>query len=286
AMSYAYSGSVTKLRDHITAILADREVTITALKYEVLGLAPGPGKLVERKLDHWATYEAISCGRLMRGKEWPVWRLKASFKTQTNMLELVPESLTGKTNFIVGDGAGTADDVPGLVKALGHETARVRVEAADDLGLIGPPAAGAVPALLKLAEQDADPLVRIAAAKAVANIDPKNEKALPILVAALKDKTGKVRKRAAEGIGDLGPTAKPAFNALVKAAKDSGPAVSWAAVDALGQIGPDAEPAVPTLIEALKKANTRGAAADALGQIGPKAQAAVSALEAVLKGSD
>jgi len=58
-MSYAYSGSVTKLRDHITAILADREVTITALKYEVLGLAPGPGKLVERKLDHWATYEAI-----------------------------------------------------------------------------------------------------------------------------------------------------------------------------------------------------------------------------------
>jgi HEAT repeat protein len=285
-MAYAYSGSAARLRQHVTAILAGREVVVTALKYEVLGLAPGRGKWVERKLEHWATYEAICCGRLMRGKEWPVWRIRASLKTQTNMLEFVQESLTGKTNYIVGDGAAAAEDVPALLKALQDEDARVRLEAAEDLGLLGPAAAAAVAALLKLTEQDTDPLVRVAAAKALARIDPKNQTALPLLIAALKDKAGKVRKMAAESLGDLGPESPPAVAALVKAAKDSDPSVRWAAIDALGQIGPGAEAAVPGLIEALKDAGTRGAAVDALGQMGRKAQTAVPALDLLLKGDE
>jgi HEAT repeat protein len=285
-MAYAYSGSVARLRDHVTAILAGREVVVTALKYEVLGLAPGQGKWIQRQLEHWATYEAISSGRLMRGKEWPVWRIKASFKTQTNMIELVQESLMGKTSFIVGDGAGDPEDVPALVKALQHEEARIRLEAAEDLGLIGPQAADAVEALLKLARQDADPLVRIEAARAIARIDPKNETALPILVEALKDRAGKVRKKAAELIGHLGSAARAAVPDLVKATKDSDPTVSWGAVDALGQIGPDAEAAVPTLLEALKDPGTRGAAVDALGQVGRKAQAAIPDLEKILEGDE
>jgi HEAT repeat protein len=282
-MAYAYSGSVARLRDHVTAILDGREAVVTALKYEVLGLAPGQGKWIERKLEHWATYEAISSGRLMRGREWPVWRLKASLKTQTNTIELVQESLTGKTHHIVGDGAAAAEDVPALVKALKDEDARVRLEAAENLGLIGPPAADAVPVLLKLAKQDADPLVRVVAARAVACIDPKNETAVPILVEALKDKAGKVRKSAAQSLGDLGPGARSAVAALIETAKDLDPTVSWAVIDALGQIGPDAETAVPTLVEALKDAGTCGAAVEALGQLGPKARTAIPALEAVLK---
>jgi HEAT repeat protein len=283
-MAYCYSGSVARLRDHVTAILAGREVVVTALKYEVLGLAPAQGKWIERKLEHWATYEAICCGRLMRGKEWPVWRIKASFRTQTNTIELVQESLIGKTNHLVGDGAAAVEEVPELIKALNDENARVRLEAAEDLGLVGPPAAAAVPALLKLMEPEADPLVRVAAAKAVARIDPKNKTAVPLLIEALKDKAGKVQKMAAESLGDLGPESQAAVAALVKAAKDSDPTVSWAAIDALGQIGPGAEAAVPTLIETLKDAGTRGAVVDALGQMGRKAQTAIPALEGLLKG--
>jgi HEAT repeat protein len=285
-MAYCYSGSAAKLREHVTAILAGREVIVPALKYQVLAVAPGPGKWVERRLEHWATYEAICCGRLMRGREWPVWRIKAGLKTQANMLELVLESLHGKTDYIVGDGAAAAEDVPALIKALQGEDAPVRLEAAEDLGSIGPAAGSAGAALAKLTEREADPLLRIAAAKALARIDPKNETAHPLLIETLKDKAGKVRKAAAESLGDLGPRSQTAVAALMNAGKDPDPTVSWAAIDALGQIGPDAEAAVPSLIEALKDASTRGAAVDALGQLGRKAQSASPGLEPLLQGDE
>jgi HEAT repeat protein len=192
----------------------------------------------------------------------------------------------GRSRFIVGDGPGGPEDVPALVQALKSADVHVRTEAAEDLGLIGAPAADAVPALLKLSEHDPVPLARLAAAKAVALIDPRNESAVPRLVGALKDQAASIRRRAAESLGDLGPGARSAVPDLVKAIKDPDPIVSRASIDALGQIGPDAEAAVPALIEALKEPNTRGAAVDALGLIGPKAQAAVGALEKVLQGED
>jgi HEAT repeat protein len=282
-LCYTYRGSTGKLRDHVTAILDGKEVVITALKYAAFD--PGKG---ERKtsLEGWATYEAVGSGRLMRGKDWPVWRLKASLKMPAITMHLVQDSLKGKSQFVVGDGAGGPNDVPALVKALGHEDAGIRIEAADDLGLIGPPAAGALPALLRVVEKDADRLARVAAAKAVAAIDPKDQTAVPALVEALKDKAGKARMRAVQALGDLGPAASSAVSDLVKAVKDSEPQVRWASSDALGQIGPAAEAAVPALIEALKEGNTRAAVVDALGLIGPKAQAAVPALQEVLNGDD
>jgi HEAT repeat protein len=276
-LSYAYSGSPFRLRDHVTAILDGREVVITALKYEVIK----PGQYPERKPEAWHTYEAVGSGRLMRGKEWPVWRIRANLKMPAMTLAVVNDPRS-----IVGDGAGGPDDVPVLVKALKQEDGGLRAEAAEDLGLIGPAAADAVGALLRLDENDPDPLVRLAAARAVALIDPRNDKALPRLVAALKDDTGKVRRRAAECLGDLGLAAASAVGDLVKAVKDTDPSVCWAAIDALGQIGPGAEEAVPVLVEALKDATVRGAAVEALGQVGRKARDAVPALERVLAGDD
>jgi HEAT repeat protein len=285
-MAYAYRGSTARLRDHVTAILAGQEVVVTTLKYEVLALAPGSGKWTERKIEHWATFEAVSSGRLMRGKDWPLWRIKASLKMPQQTYVFVRDSLTGEARGIAGDGPAGPEDVPALVKALGDEDPHVRAEAAGDLGLIGPPAAEAGPRLLELAEKDADPRVRAAAARALAGIDPKNDKAVSLLVEALKDKAARGRQSAAESLGDLGPGARSAVAALVAAVKDPDPAVSWAAVDALGLIGPDAAEAVPALVEALKDVTTRGAAVDALGLIGPKAGAATAALEQVLKGDD
>jgi HEAT repeat protein len=279
-LSFAYSGSPAKLRGHVTEMLAGREVVVTALKFRLLTPVPGGG--TERKWETVDTVEAVGARRLMRGKDWPVWRIKASLK----MPNTLPELIAGHSELLAGDGPGGAEDVPALVKALKHEDARVRVEAAEDLGRIGPPAADGVAALLKLAEHDPDPLVRLEAAKAAAGIDPKNEAAVPLLVEALKDKVGPVRKRAAECLGDLGPGARSAVPTLTKAVKDSDPTVSWAAIDALGQIGPDAGPAVPTLVEALADADTRGAAVGALGQIGRKAQAAVPSLEKIVLKED
>jgi HEAT repeat protein len=275
-LSYAYTGSPAKLREHVTAILAGREVVVTALNFAVFA----PGR-IERKLEGWSTYEAVCSGRLMRGRDWPVWRIKASLRMPATTLGVLQDP-----KFIAGPGAGGPDDVPALAKALQHETACVRLEAAADLGLIGSPAGPAVPALLHLAKEDPDPLIRVEAAKALALIDPKNEAAVPLLLGALKNKAGNVRKRAVECLGDLGPAAKAVVPELVKAVTDADATVSWASIDALGLIGPDAEGAVLVLIEALKDAKTRGAAVDALGLIGRRAQPAVPALEEVLKGDD
>jgi len=280
-LSYAYSGSTAKLRHHVTAMLSGRQVIITALQYRVFVRLPGPQRLIVREREHWDANEAVCARRLMRGQGWPVCRIKASLKMPNTIPELIRD-----TDLILGAGPGGPEDVPTLVKALTHEQARIRIEAAEDLGQIGPAAVAAVPALLKLSEQDRDPLIRVEAAKAVAGIDSKNKTAIPILVEALNDKAGKVRKRAAECLGDVGPRGKSAVAALLKALKDPDPAVSWAAIDALGQMGPGAEAAVPSLTEALKDASTRGAAVDALGQIGSKAKAAIPELEKVLKGDD
>ncbi|HVS34845.1 MAG TPA: HEAT repeat domain-containing protein, partial [Gemmataceae bacterium] len=277
-MGFAYSGSVSKLRDAVGAIVAGKEVVVTALKYEAMAL--GPGKTLERKLDHWATFEAVASARLMRGKEWPLWRLKASLDMPPQIVLLIQEP-----GWIVGDGPAGADDVPALVKALDGKDAPARIEAAEVLGMMGKTAAHAEPALLPLF-RDADPLVCVAAAKAAADIDPKNEAAIPLLVEALKADAAKVRRRAAESLGDLGPGARPAVAALVQAVKDADPAVRWAAIDALGQIGPDAAEAVPALLEALNDAESRAVAVDSLGQMGHKSQAAIPALEKALTADD
>jgi HEAT repeat protein len=275
--SYVYSGSTTRLAAHVKSIVAGNEVVVTALKFRVI--KPGPG--TDHVWEQWDAVEAVGTRRLMRGNDWPVWRLKASLKTPNLIHELmrIPEML-------VGDGPAGIDELPALTTALGHEDASDRLDAAETLGQVGPPARGALPELLKLTEQDRDPLVRIAAAKGVIGIDPKNDKALPFLIAATKDTNAKVRQGAIEAIGDVGRGAKSAIPELIKAIKDEIPTVSWAAIDALGQIGPDADSAVPALVKSLKDSGTRGAAIDSLGLIGVKARDAIPDLERVLRGDD
>src|SRR5262249_12247423 len=155
--------------------------------------------------EQWDTIEAVGARRLMRGKDWPVWRIKAGLKMPNTMPELSRDK-----DRLIGDGPAHAKDVPAPIEGLADKDAPVPREGAEDLGKIGPAAADAVKALLKQAEQDADPVVRVTAAKAVANIDAKDRKAFPLLVEALKHKSARVRKHAAESLGDLGPGAKSA----------------------------------------------------------------------------
>jgi HEAT repeat protein len=269
-LAYSYSGSTAKLREHVAQILAGREVIVTALKYD--------GRY------RWETFEAVCSGRSMRGKEWPLWRLRASLTLKDSIT--MPATYNElKPRLVVGAGAAGPDDVPALLKALKHDDANVRIEAAQDLALTDPPALTAVPALLA-AFRDPEPRVRIAAAEAVASIDPKNQEALPLLVKALADEAVRVRKAAAISLGNLGAGAKVAVGDLAKSLQDKDPSVRWAVADALGEMGPDAALAVAALTDALPDKAIRVPAIHALGQIGLKAQTAIPVLTPLLKEDD
>jgi HEAT repeat protein len=77
--------------------------------------------------------------------------------------------------------------VPSLVKSLQDANREARVAAARGLGLLGPGARAAVPALAEAVRNDASGTVRMAAAEALAAIGPEAKSALPALEAGLKD---------------------------------------------------------------------------------------------------
>jgi HEAT repeat protein len=265
-LALAYLGSAERLREHVTAMLAGREVVITAIRLDEHGAK---------------TYQAVYSKNLAPGTPRPVWRLRASL----NMPGTVEEAANDRT--VVGFGAGDAEDVPPLARALRDPEAKAaaRAAAADDLARIGRTARAAVPALRE-ALQDPDRFVRVRAAAALAQIDPRNGDALPTLIAMMKDADAPIRRAAVEAAGNLGPKAKSAVGELLRAARDDDPAVRWAAVEALGRVGPEAKAAVPLLTEALRDAALRVIAADALGGIGPAAAAAAPALTRALGEAD
>jgi len=188
-----------------------------------------------------------------------------------------------------------------------------RINAAQDLGRMGPMAAGAAPALtealfdpnttlhqialeaLVLIGKPAVPALREAlkrslkstyydwvrrsVAEALVKI---GEPAVPALAEALKDEDREVRSSAAKALGEIGESAVSAVPALAEALKDKGREVRWSAAEALGKIGEPAAAAVPALVEALKDEEelVRQSAAEALGQIGePAVPALVEALK-------
>jgi HEAT repeat protein len=208
--------------------------------------------------------------------------------------------------------------VEGL-KALQHPDASVRYGAVETLIQLGPLGKFAVPELRELLK-DKSPLVRVKAAEALWKIDKTPSPTLmPILLAAMKEKSGRVRAAAPPVIALFGSKAKPALPALVQALKDKEFDVKLAAVTALGDLGPVAkntasdlldltkdkeffllepfvgaalanlgESVVPTLSQALadSSADRRRVAAYALGSMGANAVAAAPALATALKHED
>ena len=145
------------------------------------------------------------------------------------------------------------------------------------LGEIGPDAAPAVPALVKLARSDKRPEVRREAILALAGIGPKAAPAVPMLIEALGEKEGLNTGAAAFALGAIGPEAKPA-EAKLKQLADSddsstmlGTVCGWA----LARINPDDKQllakVLPKLVDALTspKPEQRAAAARALAELNP-----------------
>ena len=160
--------------------------------------------------------------------------------------------------------------VPKLTRALEDERFPVRRGAAFACLLLGPDAAGAVPALIKTLHEDR---LRRLVAEALGRIGPAAKDAVPFLVQNLKKDHWWVsrarlslghRSAAAQALGRIG---EPAIPALLKGLGSDNDLVRIGCAMALGQIGPkagEAAPALARLLTATKRANLRYCALQAL----------------------
>jgi HEAT repeat protein len=267
-LSLAYWGSVDRLRQAVADVQAGKPTVITAVSH-------GSGSGV------WQ-YGNVGFNKVLRGRDCPLWRVRASLEMPENVGDLGNNK---ETPWVIGPGGAGPEDVPSLRAALKDPVEDRRREAAESLGRIGRAARSAVPALLE-ATKDSAPLVRVSAARAVGLLDPDHEGILTPLESALKDPGPGVRRAAAEALGDLGARSKPAVSSLSAALEDASPAVRWSAAEALGRLGGDAEEAVASLAIALRDPGIRAIAADALGAIGNPSRGAVPLLLDGLKDSD
>ncbi len=160
-------------------------------------------------------------------------------------------------------------DLAPLVKALQDPDPRVRENAAESLGQMGPGASEAIDPLL-LCLSDADPYVIGKAAEALSRIGGA---AVPGLIRVLEHAVPAARWPATIALGKIGPEAHPAVPALTQALTDSTDEVRWGAAVALGNIGPKAQPAVPALMRTLsdRDQDVRFGASQAIDRIDPTA---------------
>lgn len=132
--------------------------------------------------------------------------------TQSNDLALQHETVIALGRI----GPAAASVVPALTATLDSKSTIVRHSAMHSLRLIGLASKSAVPRLSQLAREK-DPLLSVAAAWALVEIDPENDRlvklALPVLVAALNNPSEDVRSDAVAALGDVGAAAVSAVAA-------------------------------------------------------------------------
>lgn len=125
------------------------------------------------------------------------------------------------------------------INDLHSEDDGTRLTAVFGLGVIGPPAKGAIPAMIPLLK-DQNLLVRSQAAWSLVYLDPQGDEILVHLSLATRDEHAEVRLRAAEALAKLGPRASPSVDELIRLLQDDEPAIRRTAARALGAIGPPA----------------------------------------------
>jgi HEAT repeat protein len=176
------------------------------------------------------------------------------------------------------------DSLECLIKQLRRiDRAEYRRSAAETLGLRGPAATPAIPALV-LSAVDADKSVREAALCALNKIDstwakrPETLKVVPSLVLALKSQSHRVPEAASRMLNLIGPSAVPDMVEALATKEDTIDKIFIIRV--LARFGSDAAGAVPELSRALgsEHLQERLAAADALLKIGPEGAAALPEL--------
>lgn len=167
-----------------------------------------------------------------------------------------------------------------LIARLKDPNGQVREAAARSLGLLGPGAASAVPAL-RDGLSDPAPAARRAAIQAVGRMGPAGAPAVPDLIQQLSH--GRYQEQAIEALGLIGPAAAAALPDLLKLTTNIGSSrIRRAATEAVGRIGPGSENVdhLPALVARLSDLDSsiRKVAAEGLGRLGPKATVAVPPL--------
>lgn len=154
----------------------------------------------------------------------------------------------------------------------------VRCEAARTLAAFGEHARDSTPELAAALTDD-EPLVRVAAARALGKLHLYAAAEIPALIRFASADAGN-DEAAFQALAKFGEKAAPALPLLIAALQERG---VESAIWAIGTIGAAASDAVPALIDVLRSRKSddeaREAAAWALGKIGPPALAAVPALE-------
>jgi HEAT repeat protein len=172
-----------------------------------------------------------------------------------------------------------------LAKLATDDSAEVRAQALFVIGLLGPEAKSAVPAVIR-ALTDKDNKVRLSAASCLLTLGSTASEAVPALLKGIKDKDLAVRGQIICALGATQVKEKDVIQALTSCLADDQPLfIRGCAASALADLGNAAKGAIPKLIEALEtkivkpdeenKRRLCSFAAYALGEIGPAAKAAV-----------
>lgn len=185
-------------------------------------------------------------------------------------------ALTADTIGLIGPAAAPA--APALVRALLDKNEQVRQMSAQALGALGGHSAIGVPALIEVMMFDEATSVRDAAEQALSKIGPE---AVAGLTQLLDVDSPNLRMRAARCLGRMGSTARAAVPNLLKEVRDEDPTVRVAVVEALWQITSQPARVIPPTIELLQcdDRQVRIRAFRLLDRMGPKAASAVESLE-------
>jgi WD40 repeat protein len=177
--------------------------------------------------------------------------------------------------------------MPSLLQALaGDSPAETQVLAARGLGLVGPAAAEAVPALLKCFEQSRDARIAAAVLEALGRIGVKDRPVALLLAKAVEHQDPTVRVQALQVLARLTPEALPLGTLVEKLGHDPSPEVQAGAEKLLrDRFTSLTVQDVPALRRGLKSRHARACVccAQAVGQLRADGAGAVPELAALLR---
>jgi HEAT repeat protein len=256
----AYYGSVSRLADGITRMLAGKDAILTTVQHGV---------------DDAASFD-LALNRQSLPGLIRVQRIRANMTMPTTVA-----AVSANPAYLIGKGRVGEEDLPQLLTQLEDPDATVRAESADELRDLGHKAGAAEKSLTKLLD-DKTPRVRFSSASALLCINKENKNAVQVLANGLTDPDSNVRRDAAKAAGRSGPGAAPLIDNLALLLKDDNEPTRVSALQAIALLGPIAASAAPAVVPLLDDSNTCIEAADALGRIGPRARPAPKRLAEML----
>jgi HEAT repeat protein len=269
---------IEKLKDKHPELRREVILALAAMESEAASaVEPIAAALDDESTRVAATYALGRIGRIPKEAEATI---RANTKSDDKLLSST--SLWALARVHPNDKEIRIEVTEKLIERLKDEDPLLRQAAAKALAAL-PPAPEITVPIWKKAFQNADKATLGAALEALATLGPA---AVPGLIRALEENCE--CEKVASILGQMGPAAAPATAALTKRIDDKNRRIARGAVLALANIGPAAKEAVPALTKTLQEGNHPypRALVYALGRIGPAAAAAEPTLVELLDDSD